>query len=467
MNDGGFHLAGGEVVAGKGVRSTGRLADELGPMLRLAVPVVVAELGWMAMVLVDTILVGPLGPRATGAVGLGSQLYMSAAICGMGLLLGLDTMISHEHGAGEHDQARRSLSQGVLLALGLTPLLMLLAEGMARFLPGFGINPAVIRETLPYLSAITWGTGPLMLYAAFRRYLQGVGWVRPVTFALVSANVVNAAVGWLLINGYGGFPKLGVVGSGWATTIARVYLMAVLIGAYLLVRPAGLGRPRPRFEPARMARLLQLGWPAALQVTLEVGVFATATALAGKLAESDLAAHEIVLNVSSLTFMVPLGVASAGAVRVGLALGRKDPRGAAASGWTALGIGLAFMAASGVTLLLLSRPIIALFTRDPLATASAARLFYLAAAFQVFDGVQVVTTGVLRGAGDTRSPMLINLVAHWGIGLPLGYAIGFGMGLGIVGLWLGLSIGLVIAGLVNLWSWSRRARRMLADAGAD
>lgn len=463
MNDGIESLS----PARPAFRASGRVADELGPMLRLALPVVVAELGWMAMGIVDTILVGPLGAEATGAVGLGSNLYMASAIFGMGLLLGLDQMVSHAHGAGDEELARRSLTQGVWLAIGLTPVLMLLVRGVATLLPGWGINPIVLRETLPYLAAIAWGTGPLMLYGAARRYLQGVGRVRPVTFALVTANLVNAGVAWLLINGYGGMPRLGVTGSGWATTLARVYLAAVLVGTYLWYRPAGLGWSWPRFEPKLMGRLLQLGWPAAVQVTLEVGVFATATALAGKLAATDLAAHQITLNVSSLTFMVPLGVASAGAVRVGQALGRKDPRGAAASGWTALAIGLGFMACSGVTLLVFARPIIALFTRDPAATAASIRLFYLAAAFQLFDGVQVVATGVLRGAGDTRSPMLTNLVAHWGIGLPLGYALGFGLGGGIVGLWVGLSIGLVIAGLVNLWIWSRAARAIATRATGD
>ena len=442
-------------------RMASRLAVELRPMLTLAGPVVVAELGWMGMAICDTIFVGPLGPEATGAVGLGSSLYMASAIFGMGLLLGLDTMVSHDHGAGREDEARRSLTQGVYLALGLTPVLMLLVWGTIALLPGWGINRVVLGETVPYLVAIGWGTGPLLLYAALRRYLQGVDRVGPITFALVSANLVNAGVNWLLISGHWGAPKLGVTGSGWATTLSRTYLTLVLMAAYWSYRrslPVIEPRHWPRFEPARMRRLLILGWPAALQVTMEVGVFATATALAGRLAPSDLAAHQIALNVSSVTFMVPLGVASAGAVRVGQALGRKDPRGAVTSGWMAILIGLAFMACSGLGLLLLARPIIAVFTRDPATTMAAVRLFALAAAFQLFDGVQVVATGVLRGAGDTRSAMVTNLVAHWGIGLPVGYGLGFGLGYGVFGLWAGLSIGLIVAGLANLYHWIRAAR---------
>jgi MATE family multidrug resistance protein len=442
-----------------------RLSAELGPMLRLAVPVVVAELGWATMAIVDTIVVGPLGAEATGAVGLGSNLYIASAIFGIGLLLGLDTLVSQEYGAGREDDARRSLAQGVYLASAMSPPLMLAIWGTIPLLPRLGIREDVLRLTVPYLQALAWGTAPLLLFSAIRRYLQGVGVVRPITFALVTANLVNLVACWGLVYGKLGLPRMGVEGSGWATSLARVYLAAVLVGVFAIHGP----RSRPGSSPfqdwprpdwARLRRLVGLGLPAALQVTLEVGVFAAATTLAGRLDAASLAAHQIVLNVSSLTFMVPLGIASAGAVRVGQALGRGEPRGASTSGWTALLIGAGFMTASGVGLLTLARPIIGVFTADALVIETTTRLFVLAAAFQLFDGVQVVATGVLRGAGETRTPMACNLVAHWGIGLPIGYALAFGGGQGIVGLWVGLSIGLGLAGLGNLAVWARNSRRL-------
>ena len=255
-------------------------------------------------------------------------------------------------------------------------------------------------------------------------------------------------------------------GSGWATGIARVYLMAALVTAFWLYAPRG-GRSKPfrgwsRPDFPRMGKLVALGLPAALQVTLEVGVFATATALAGGLDAPSLAAHQIVLNISSLTYMVPLGIASAGAVRVGQALGRGDSSGAATSGWAAILIGACFMITSGLTLLILARPIIGIFTLDPRVVETTTRLFRLAAAFQLFDGIQVVATGVLRGAGDTRTSMVSNLLAHWGIGLPMGYYLAFVQGRGIIGLWVGLSIGLSLAGVFNLVFWSRMAGRLKA-----
>jgi MATE family multidrug resistance protein len=443
------------------VEARSRLAAELGPMLRLATPVAIAELGWMAMGIVDTIVVGRLGAEATGAVGLGNNLHIAVAIFGLGLLLGLDTMVSQEHGAGLDDEARRSLTQGVYLGVVLTPLLMLMVLGFIPHLATWGVRGSVLALTVPYLRAVVWSTGPLMIFAAVRRYLQGVGVVKPITFALVTANLVNLAGNWAFVYGRWGAPRLGVEGSGWATCLARVYLLVVLVVAYgRHTRGTTRAARWPRPEWARLRRLLALGLPAAIQVTLEVGVFATATTLAGRLDPASLASHNIVLLISSLTYMVPLGIASAGAVRVGQALGRGDPGAASTSGWTAILIGAAFMTCSGVVLLTMSGPIIGVFTEDRAVIASTTRLFALAAAFQLFDGVQVVATGVLRGASETRLPMLCNLIAHWGIGLPIGYALAFGLDRGIVGLWVGLTIGLVLAGLANLAAWARKARRL-------
>ena len=233
-----------------------------------------------------------------------------------------------------------------------------------------------------------------------------MGRVQPVMFALISANVVNALGNYALVYGYWGFPALGVAGSGWATTISRVYMAGVLI-AYTIWHDrrykTGLSRLAWRPDFARLRRLLGLGLPSALHVTAEVGVFATATALAGRIDAVSLAAHQLVLNVSSVTFMVPYGLASAGAVRVGHALGRRDPEGASLAGWTTLSLGVGFMACAGLVFCLVPGPILRAFTDDSRVIAQGITLFYLAAAFQVFDGVQGVTAGNLRGTGDTHT----------------------------------------------------------------
>lgn len=447
------------------VRGVARgVAVELRPTLALAVPVVLAELGWQAMGVVDTMIVGRLGAEAVGAVGLGSIIFFAVSVFGFGLLLGLDTVVSQAFGAGDLAGCHRALAQGLYLSLGLTPLLMGLVLLTTPWLERLGVNPAVLVLTAPYLRVIAWSTLPLLIYAAMRRYLQAMGQVRPVMFALISANIVNAVGCWALVYGRLGLPAFGVVGSGWATTLARVYMALVLVGYTLWHawhESTGLFRISWWFDPKLARRLLGLGLPAATHGTLEVGVFAMATALAGRLDAASLAAHQIVLNISSVTFMIPLGLASAGAVRVGQALGRRDPEEATRAGWTTLTLGAAFMGAAGLTLCVAPRPILWAFTDDPRVLATGVSLLFVAAGFQLFDGLQGVTTGNLRGAGDTQTPMACMLVAHWVLGLPVGYALGFSAGYGVVGLWLGLCLGLVAAGGVLVSAWVRKTQALL------
>ena len=412
-------------------------------MFRLALPVVLAEMGWMTMGMVDTLMVGPISPEAIGAVGLGSSVFMGICIFAMGLLLGLDTLVSQAFGASNIDECHRWLVHGVALALVLSlPItggLFWIASGLDEW----GIDPAVLVLVRPYLEIVAWSAPPLLLYAAFRRYLQGMGVVRPVMIALFTANIVNVIVNWILIYGHLGAPAMGVAGAAWATVFSRVAMAGFLL----------------RLELEWFGRLLRLGTPAAIQVTLEVGAFAAATALAGRLAPASLAAHQIAINYAALSFMVPLGIASAGAVRVGHAVGRRDPAAAARAGWTALLFAVLFMSTAAAVFLSVPRLLLRAFTADPGVLEVGVTLLFVAAVFQLFDGVQGVATGALRGLGDTRTPMLWNLAGHWFIGLPLGYMLCFVLGIGVIGLWWGLSIGLIICGVALSIVWTRRIHR--------
>ena len=331
---------------------------------------------------------------------------------------------------------------------------------MAASLDRWGLDPAVERLAVPYFAIVLLSVPPLLLYTAFRRYLQATGLASQVTAALVTANAINAAANWLLVFGNLGLPALGVDGAAWATCISRAYLASFLAAVILLDARRRSPGPWPRLRPERrrLRRLVALGWPAAAQVTLEFGVFAAVTALAGRLEAATLAAHQIVLNVASVTFMVPQGVGSAGAVRVGRSAGRRDPFGVRRAGWAALTLGAGFMSAAAVLFVLAPHPILRLYTSDPAVTRAGTTLLLVAAFFQLFDGLQAVATGVLRGLGDTRTPMVCNLAGHWIVGLPAGYALCFVVGWGIVGLWVGLSIGLTLVGAALVWIWSRRAQ---------
>ncbi|MFQ5666722.1 MAG: MATE family efflux transporter [Candidatus Binatia bacterium] len=435
------------------------LKAELRPLLQLAGPVVLAELGWMTMGLVDLVMVGRVGAEAIGAVGIGGTLFFTIALFGIGLLLGLDYTVAHAFGAGRLDDAHAWLVQALYLAVWTAlPGIVLVQWGIPK-LEAVGVRPEVLQQAIAYGRALSWSLLPLLLLTAVRRYLQAIGVVKPIMLAVLSANFINVAANWVLIFGHLGFAARGAEGAGWATCVSRLY-MALCFFGYLLFydrrHQTGLLATSLRVDGVRMRRLVALGWPAAIQTSLECGVFAAATALAGRLAPAALAAHQIALTAASFTFMVPLGVSAAGAVRVGQALGRREPHAAERSGWTALLVGAVFMMCAGLGFVLFPSAILRVFTPQEAVISVGTSLLLVAAIFQLFDGVQVVATGVLRGTGDTRTPMLSNLAGHWLLGLPVGYALCFVWGWGVTGLWVGLCLGLIAVALVLLWVWSLR-----------
>jgi MATE family multidrug resistance protein len=439
------------------------LRHEFRPTLRLALPLVLAEIGWMSMGVVDTIMVGRLPDSAVaiGATGLGQSLYNSVAIFGAGLLLGLDTFVAQAHGRENIQDARHSLVNGFFLALFLTPILMLLISFWPWLMYQFGVSRGLIEPMRPFLQALNWGTLPLLCYFALRRYLQAVNVVHPIMFALVSANVVNFVGDWALIYGHLGFPAMGITGSGWSTCLARIYMALVMFATILYAESKRGMRDwigQMGFDLLRIWDLLVLGAPAATQILAEIGAFSAATALCAKLGPVPLSGHEIALNCAAFTYMVPLGISSAAAVRVGQQIGRGDPSKAHLAGWSAIVLGAGFMACMGLLFVTLPRPIARIFSPDPVVIRVGARLLLVAAAFQLFDGVQTVATGSLRGSGDTRTPMWANLVAYWFIGLPAGALLCFRFGWGALGIWIGLCVGLILIGSVLLWTWHTRLR---------
>ena len=288
-------------------------------MLTLATPVVMAELGWVTMGIVDTVMVGRLGPEAIGAAGLAGNLFFTIAVFAMGLLLGLDPLVAHAFGAKRIDECHRWLVAGVWLGLLVSIPLVGLVLLVNAALGMWGLPPEVLRLTQPYISTLAWSLPPLLLYASFRRYLQAMNIVKPVMFALVTANLLNVFGNWILIFGHLGVPAMGVPGSAISTLVARIVMAGYLFVTIVLHEAHMTPRLREtpmRLDLSRVRRLFRLGLPAAGQAVLEVGVFAAATALAGRVSAIALAAHQIALNMAAFTFMVPLGIASAAAVRV-------------------------------------------------------------------------------------------------------------------------------------------------------
>jgi multidrug resistance protein, MATE family len=443
--------------------------QELRPTLRLALPLILAEIGWMSMVIVDTMMVGrlPNSAESIGAVSISSSLFIVFVFFGEGLLIGLDTLVSQAFGAGHREDCHRSFVNGLYLSFAIAPFLAIPVWIIPRYFESFGVTHPVAVLAAPYMRTLSAGLVPLLLYFAVRRTLQGMNMVRPIAFALVTANLINFLGNYILIFGKLGFHAYGVTGSGIATCISRAYLALVLV-AYLLWYDARhktelLSTP---LQPdlARIRQLIALGLPAALQLTAEVSVFALVASLIARLGAIAQAGHQIALNTVAFTYMVPLGLSSAAAVRVGQALGRRSPTDARNAGNTAILLGASFMSAMSVVLLIFPRYIARLYTADETVIHSASTLLIAGAAFQLFDGLQTVATGALRGTGDTRTPMLCHFSAYWLIGLPLGTYLCFRRHWGALGLWVGLSLSLILIGILLLLFWRRRVRQLLDPA---
>ncbi len=447
--------------------SLSTLRRELPPTLHLALPLVLAEIGWMSMVIVDTMMVGrlPNSAESIGAVSISSSLFIVFAFFGEGLLIGLDTLVSQAFGAGHREDCHRSLINGIYLSFAFTPILTLPVWYLPLYFHRMGVDPKIAVLALPYMRTLAVGMLPLLLYFAVRRTLQGMNMVRPIAFALVTANLINFCGNYIFIFGKFGMPALGVTGSGWATAVSRTYLALVLVG-YLLWydhrHRTDLLKTPVEIDIQRIRRLISLGLPAALQLTAEVSVFAMVASLIARLGAVPLASHQIALNTVAFTYMVPLGISSAAAVRVGQAIGRRDPIGARDAGNTAILLGASFMSCMSVALLVFPRLVARIYTHDPVVIRNATILLAAGAAFQLFDGIQTVATGALRGSGDTRTPMVCHFSAYWLLGLPLGAWLCFRRHWGALGLWVGLSLSLILIGILLLTFWRRRIHRLIA-----
>jgi len=434
---------------------------ELSALTQLAIPVVLSELGWMAQGVVDTIMVGSLGPAAIGAVALGNALFYTPSLFGIGLLLGLDTVVAQAYGRKDFDDCHRWLAQGCYLAIAIAPILIFLVFCACFALIRFGITPEVALPAASYVRILAWSIPPLLIYGAVRRYLQGVGQVRVITITYIGANLINWAGNWALIYGHLGFPAMGVRGSALSTVIARIMMAASLLGfAWRYERSRGHPLFKhwagPQLDSIR--RLIRLGLPAAGQITLEVGAWNAATLSAGWLNPIALATHQIAINYASITYMVPLGISAAAAVSVGHAVGAGNPARARRAGWLALALGTAFMLVAGIIFLVIPSPLIRLYTSDPRVLAVGPSLLWIAAAFQVFDGVQTISTGALRGLGETRAPMFANFVGYWILGLPLGLILCFVLKWGIYGMWIGLTLALIVISSLLLRRWHQASQ---------
>ncbi|HEY6106584.1 MAG TPA: MATE family efflux transporter [Anaeromyxobacteraceae bacterium] len=429
-----------------------RLADELSALGRLALPLALANAAQSFMGLTDTAILGRAGAAPLAGTGLGNLIFFTIAVLGIGLMMGLDPLVSQAVGAGDRARARHLLWQGVWLACAAGAALMVPMALAPLALVPLGIPPEVASQATGYLLLRMPSLPLLLFFYAGRSYLQAHGTARAVLATAVIANVAHFPVDLLLVFGGGSLPAwtgplrlvpaMGAAGSGLATSLSFA-LQAGLLG--LAIRWNGIDRPVAglrRAAPAEMRQAARVGLPVGLHMGAEVGVFALVGFLAGRLGREPLAAHQIAIAVASFSFNAAVGIGNAGSVRVGWAVGTRDTAAARRAGLTAFGAGAAFMSLWGLAFLLFPGPLARLMTDQPEVVAAAAPLMVVAGVFQISDGIQGVGAGVLRGAGDTRFTFLANMVGHWAVGLPVALGLGVGLGMGITGLWWGLCAGL-------------------------
>jgi MATE family multidrug resistance protein len=444
---------------------------ELRPMLHLALPLILAEIGWMSMGIVDTVMVGHLPNSAIslGAAALGQVLYHTLAFGIGGILIGLDTVLSQHYGAKRIDDANRALQHGAILAAALGAALMLLTALMPLGIGMLHTDQQILRLTPPFLNALNWGTPALFAWMVLRRYLQAFNHVRSIAVTLVSANLINILFNWLFIYGhhwrYLSIPAYGVTGSGWSTTLSRCYQAALMFGYlvyYQRKHHYGLFQTRWRYEWQRLRELIALGLPVGAQIFVEISIFGAVTAIISTFGALPLSGHQIALDCASFTFMVPMAIATAASVRVGQAIGRQDAAGARAAGWSGILLGAAFMLTASCVFLLIPRQIARGFSPDPHVIAATTPILMIVAVFQLFDGLQMTATGALRGAGNTRTGLYVHFCSYWILGLPVGLFLSFRLHLAAVGLWMGLCFGLILAGTALTLLWHRTTRKLPA-----
>ena len=449
-------------------REATTLAQETRLTARMGGPLALGELGWMSTYIIDALMIGrlPHSALAISASSLGNTIFYAIVFCVIRLMAGVDTLVAQSFGVGDGKDCVRTLGQSIWFVIIGTPLVMGLTLGALPLLPHFGTPLEIVAETSRYLHALVWSTAPLLVYMALRRYLQGIDRVLLIMVSLVTSALVNLGGDWALLYGHLGARPMGIAGSGWATCIVRLYMAALLVvGAWISLRKSQQrltwGMLLPDF--GRLRILLRIGWPSSIASLTDLGVSTFMSILCARLGMRLLAAHQVVLDLDALVYMVPAGLSYATVVRVGQSAGRNSlpqvTRSARASMLLAMGyITIAATLFAGFPHLWGS-----LYTNDPAVVAAAAPIFLICAFIQFGDAAGVIYSSALTGLGDTRTPMLISTGWYWLLGMPLSYWLTFYGGLSLRGLWIGRAVAALGSALHVGIVWHQRMRRANAS----
>lgn len=432
-------------------------------MGRLAGPIIVGQLAQMATGFTDTVMAGRISPLDLGAIAVGSNLWILPFLFCLGLLMAISSMVSHYYGASRYGAIKDLMRQALSLALLLAIICVIAARGLTGLLHFLQLDADITRVASDYVKAVSWGLPAVIGYLVLRFLSEGIGYTRPMMLIQLAGLGFNVLFNYILMFGKLGMPAMGAVGAGWATAIV-MWLNLIFLLLYIATHRRFQTIWQCEAEPRNWSRILEtikLGLPIAIGLTAEVSLFAAVSLLMGKIGVLEVAAHQVAINFASIAFMIPLGVGAATTIRVGHAMGEGRQELARFRGLTGISLAVACTLFTASIMLLLPETIVAIYTADAEVRTLAIGLLFMAAIFQLSDGIQIAANGALRGMKDTFYPMLITLVVYWLFGLPLSWYLGFTRGFGPQGLWMGLVASLTLAAIWLVWRFMQ-LNRLLA-----
>lgn len=431
----------------------------------LAFPVVLSQLGQVSVGVADSMMVGRLGAVPLAAASLGNSIFFVLLMFGMGISMGITPLVSVAEGKGKFKRIGHLFQHGLWINIATAVLLTAVVMGLSQGLHFLNQPKEVVILTIPYLFIITASLLPFMIFQSFKQFAEGLSQTKQAMYVTIFCNLINIFLNWILIYGNLGAPEMGLNGAGLATLISRI-LMPIMMGMYVMrskrysIFNLQLGIGKLRF--LLLNRILKIGVPTGFQYIFEVSAFSAAAIMMGWIGVNALAAHQIAINLASISYMMVSGLSTAGMIRVSNQIGRNNFKGMREAGMVVFGMVLVFMAVTGLLFIFMRSYLPTLYIDNHEVIAMSASLLIIAGMFQLSDGIQVAGLGVLRGLEDVKFPTLITLVAYWVIGLPLGYFLAFELDMAEKGIWYGLLIGLSLTAVILFYRFHKLSNRMIA-----
>lgn len=432
--------------------------------MKLAYPVIIGQLGFILMGVVDSIMVGELGATSLAAASVANGLFIFIFVIGLGVSFAITPLVAIAVGAKKYDDCGIIFRQALLVDMVLGVILLVVAYVGADLIQFFNQPEGVVGLATSYGKLLGYSIIPAMLFQTYKQFIEGLSVMRPAMVIVLLANIINAFINWLLIYGNFGFPALGLDGAGWATFTSRLFMAFVLVWYVMKSNRFKQFDVTLHFKSINIKmikKLLGLGLPSAVQYVFEVGAFFFAVIMVGWLGTKQLAAHQIALNLASISFMAALGVSAAGGIRVANEVGKQNIAEVRRAGFSAIILGGSIMACFGIVFITLRNFLPTLYIDDASVVSIASTLLIIASIFQIADGVQAVGIGVLRGLTDVKWPTLITFIAYWVLGLPSAYLFGFILKFNVQGVWIGLLIGLLSSAIMLTTRFNKKSKHLI------